>query len=44
MLFSHKNRSVSFVEMWMNLETVILHELNQKEKTNIIYKHIYVES
>ena len=34
-----KNEIGSFVEMWMDLETVIQSEVSQKEeeKTNIIY-------
>jgi len=32
-LFSHKrNKIMSFAEMWMDLETVIQSEINQKEK------------
>ena len=31
-----RDKTVSFAEMWMNLETVIQSELSQKEK-NIIY-------
>ena len=32
-LFSHKRDEIgSFVEMWMDLETVIQSEVNQKEK------------
>ena len=32
-LFSHKrNKIMSFAEMWMDLETVIQSEVNQKEK------------
>ena len=32
----------SFVETWMDLETVIESEV-RKRKTNIVYFHIYVE-
>ena len=32
-----------FVEVWMDLESVIQSEV-RKRKTNIIYQHIYVES
>jgi len=31
-----RNKSGSFVEMWMDLETVIENKVNQKEK-NIVY-------
>ena len=31
-----RNKNVSFVEMWMDLETAIHSEVRQK-KTNIIY-------
>ena len=31
-----RNKNVSFVEMWMDLETAIRSEVRQK-KTNIIY-------
>ena len=31
-----KNKTVSFVEMWMDLETVIHSKVRQR-KTNIIY-------
>ena len=32
-----RNEIGSFVETWMNLETVIHSEVSQKRKTNIIY-------
>ena len=32
-----RNEIGSFVETWMDLETVIQSEVSQKEKTNIIY-------
>ena len=38
-----RNDIGSFVETWMDLETVIQSEVIQKEKKNIIYEHIYVE-
>ena len=31
------NEIWSFVEMWMDLETVVQSEVSQKEKKNIIY-------
>ena len=33
----------SFVEMWRNLESVIQHEVNQKERSTL-YQHMHVES
>ena len=38
-----RNEIGSFVETWMDLETVIQSEVSQKEKTNIVYECIYVE-
>ena len=38
-----RNKTGSFVETWMDLETVIQNEV-RKKKTKIIYLHIYVES
>ena len=32
-----RNKTGSFVKMWMDLETVIQSEVSQKEKTNIVY-------
>ena len=32
-----RNESESFVETWMDLETVIQSEVSQKRKTNIVY-------
>ena len=32
-----RNKIGSFVEKWMELETVIQSEVSQKEKTNIVY-------
>ena len=32
-----RNGIGSFVEMWMDLETVIQSEVSQKDKTNIVY-------
>ena len=42
MLLSHKNNeTVSFVEMWMELESVIQSEVSQKEKNKYhILTHI----
>ena len=34
----------SFVDMWMNLESLIQNEVSWKEKTNIAYYCFYVES
>ena len=39
------NKTGSFAEMWMDLESVIQSELSQKEKNKYcILTHIYVES
>ena len=38
------NEIGSFVVIWMELESVIQSEISQKEKTNIVYESIYVES
>ena len=35
-----KNETGSFVEMWMDLESVIQSEVNQKEKNKYILMHI----
>ena len=45
-LLSHKKRNEigSFVEMWMDLESVIQMKQVRKRKTNIVYQRIYVES
>ena len=32
-----RNKIGSFVEMWMDLETVIQSEVSQKEENNIVY-------
>ena len=40
---SKRNEIGSFVEIWMDLETVIQSEVSKKEK-NTIYQCIYVES
>ena len=40
---SKRNEIGSFVEIWMDLETVIQSEVSEKEK-NTIYQFIYVES
>ena len=39
-----RNKIGSFVERWMDLETVIQSEESRKRKTNIVYLPIYVES
>ena len=37
-LLSHRKNNIgSFVETWMDLETVIQSEVSQKENTNIVY-------
>ena len=38
------NEIGSFVETWMNLESVIQSEVSQKEKRNTVYWHIYVKA
>ena len=41
-LVSHKNKIGSFVETWMDLETVIQSEVSQKEKNKYhILTHVY---
>ena len=42
-LLSYKKSKeiVSFVEIWMGLQTVIQSEVSQKEKNNHILTHIY---
>ena len=43
-LLSHKKELIgSFVEMWMDLETVMQSEVSQKEKTDIVQHGLYVE-
>ena len=39
-----RNKIGSFVEMWMELESVIRVKRVRKRKTNTVYKRIYVES
>ena len=39
-----RNEIGLFVEMWMDLETVIQSEVTRKRKTNIVYQCIYSES
>ena len=40
-----RNKIGSFVERWMNLETVIQSEVSQKEKNKYhMLTHIYMES
>ena len=36
-LLSHKKETGSFVEMWMDIESVIQSEVSQNEKKNIVY-------
>ena len=43
LLRHYKNKSGSFVETWMDLETVIQNKVNQR-KTNIVCYHICLES
>ena len=44
-LFSHKkDKIMSFVLTWMELETLILNEVSQKEKDKYHCYHLYVES
>ena len=38
-----RNKIESFIETWMNLESVTYSEVNQKEK-KIMYQYIYVKS
>ena len=38
-----KNKIMPFTARWMQVETIILSEVNQK-KTNIIWYHLYVKS
>ena len=40
-----RNETESFVEMWMDLETLYrVNEVNQKEKNKTAYINMYVES
>ena len=39
-LATRKNETGSFVEMWMDLETIIQGEVSQKEKNKYILTHI----
>ena len=44
-LLSHKRNAFESVLMrWMNLEPIIQSEVSQKEKDEIIFQHIYMES
>ena len=37
-----RNETGSFVETWMDLESVILSEVSQKEKKQILYINTYM--
>ena len=39
-----KNKIMPFAATWMNLEMIILSEISQTEKDNIISYHLYVDS
>ena len=39
-----KYETMSFAVIWIGLEMIILNEVCQKEKTNTIWYHLYVES
>ena len=39
-----KNETMLFAATWMDLEIIILSEVSQTEKDNIIWYHLYVES
>ena len=39
-----KNEIMAFAATWMELETIILSEVSQKEKEKYIQYHLYVES
>ena len=39
-----KNTIMPFAAKWMELENLILSEVSQKEKTNTIWYHLYLES
>ena len=39
-----KNEIMPSVAMWMNLEILILSEISQQRKSDIICYHLYVES
>ena len=40
----NKNEVMPFAETWMQLEMIILSQVNHKEKINIAWYHLYVES
>ena len=39
-----QNKILPFAATWMELETLILSEVSQKEKTNTVQNHLYLES
>ena len=39
-----KDKLMPFAAMWMDLETLILSEVSQKENTNTIWYHLFMES
>ena len=39
-----ENEVMPFAATWMSLEIIILSEVSQKEKGNIMWYHLYVES
>ena len=38
-----KNEILSFAATWLDLENIMLFDVSQKEKTNTIWYHLYVE-
>ena len=39
-----KNEVMPFTATWMNLESMMLSEISQTAKTNIVYYHLYAEN